>query len=216
MTTAIFDLDNTLLGDDSDYLWGHYLVTIGVLDEAYDLQNQRYLEAYRNGTLDVDEFLQFQLAPLARHAPGQLCQWRAAFLAECIRPLLLPKAMTLVEAHRVMGHNLLIATATNSFITRPIVEYFGIDALIATEPEMLNGRYTGRVDGIPCMGEGKRRKVEAWLAARDLDPGACTFYSDSRNDMPLMKVVGRPVATDPDEMLRRHAWQHGWRIVSLR
>lgn len=217
MSLAIFDLDNTLLGDDSDYLWGQFLVEQGLVDgEFYERENRRFYDAYRAGTLDIHEFLAFMLRPLTEHPPARLLDWRAQFLAEKIEPIILPKAIALLERHRADGDTLLIITATNSFITAPIAERLGVSNLLATEVELIDGRYTGRPLGIPCFQHGKVERLRAWLADTGHDLAESWFYSDSRNDLPLLDQVTHPVAVDPDETLARHAAARGWPIISLR
>ncbi len=217
MSLAIFDLDNTLLGGDSDYLWGQFLVERGLVEgEAYERENQRFYDQYRAGTLDIHEFLAFMLRPLAQNPLVELLDWRAQFIEAKIRPILLPQATALVERHRDAGDTLLIITATNRFITEPIAELLGVPHLLATEPEFADGRYTGRPVGIPCFQHGKVERLDAWLVETGHDLAGSWFYSDSRNDLPLLGRVTYPVAVDPDDVLARHAREHGWPIRSLR
>lgn len=217
MSLAIFDLDNTLLADDSDYLWGRFLVTLGVVDATlYEAENQRFYDDYKAGTLDIFEFLAFSLKPLSEHDMATLKQWRARFMEEVIQPLLLPKAQALVDKHRDQGDTLLIITATNRFVTEPIAQAYGIEHLLATEPEIVDGRYTGKVAGIPCFQEGKVTRLNEWLKGRTLSLENSYFYSDSHNDLPLLKKVTHPVAVDADEALQAHARLAGWPQISLR
>ncbi|UZR28998.1 histidinol-phosphatase [Methylococcus mesophilus] len=218
MTLAIFDLDNTLLAGDSDYLWGRFLVDRGIVDpEAYEAANARFYEAYKNGTLDIGEFLAFALRPLAENEPEQLFRWRESFVEEKILPIVQTPARDLVERHRSAGHTLLVITATNRFVTEPIVRLYGIDNLIATEPEFREGRYTGQVEGIPSFHEGKVHRLSAWLGDNEgYDLADTWFYSDSHNDIPLLSRVAHPVAVDPDPTLRRTAEERGWPVISLR
>ena len=217
MSLAIFDLDNTLLGGDSDYLWGQFLVERGLVDGSfYERENQRFYDQYRAGTLDIYEFLTFMLRPLASNPLAELLNWRAQFLEAKIRPILLPRAMELVQQHRTAGNTLLIITATNRFITEPIAEMLGVPNLLATEPEFLDGRYTGRPAGIPCFQQGKVKRLNAWLAATGHDLAGSWFYSDSHNDLPLLSRVTYPVAVDPDEALAEYAQTRGWPMISLR
>ena len=217
MTLAIFDLDNTLLGGDSDYLWGEFLVQQGVVDgEAYRRENDRFYQQYKDGSLDIHEFLRFGLYPLTQHAPDTLRAWHAAFMREKIQPIMLDKARALLAKHRAAGRKLLIITATNSFITGPIAEAFGVDALLATEPRVRAGLYTGEVEGIPCFREGKVERLHAWLAEQAESLEDAWFYSDSHNDLPLLEAVSHPVAVDPDETLAATARARGWEIISLR
>ena len=217
MPLAIFDLDNTLLAGDSDYLWGVFLAERGIVDpDHYERENERFYREYKEGRLDIYEFLRFSLAPLARHSPADLARWRAAFLAEKIEPIILPKARELVGRHRAAGDLLLIITATNSFVTAPIAARLGIPHLIATEPALRDGRYTGEVDGVPSFREGKVLRLEQWLEAQGATLAGSSFYSDSHNDIPLLERVDHPVAVDPDPALADLAAVRGWRILSLR
>ncbi len=217
VSLAIFDLDNTLLGGDSDYLWGRFLVAQGLVDGAhYERENQRYYDEYKAGTLDIYEFLAFSLRPLAEHPLAQLNVWRERFMAEKIAPLMLPAATALLDEHRRAGHTLLIITATNRFVTEPIAHALGVEHLLATDPELSEGRYTGQVAGTPCFREGKVVRLQAWLAASGHNLAGSWFYSDSHNDLPLLELVPNPVAVDPDDTLRSHAAMKGWPIISLR
>jgi HAD superfamily hydrolase (TIGR01490 family) len=217
MTLAIFDLDNTLLGGDSDYLWGTYLVAEGLVDGAYyQRENQRFYEEYRQGTLDIYEFLNFSLRPLVENPPEKLLALRERFMAEKIDPIILPAARSLVEHHRQQGHRLLIITATNRFITEPIAFALGVEDLLATDPEFRDGRYTGRVAGTPSFREGKVVRLREWLKKNGANLSDSWFYSDSHNDLPLLEMVSHPMAVDPDDTLRQHAEMKGWPIISLR
>lgn len=217
MTLAIFDLDNTLLGGDSDYLWGAYLVAEGLVDgDYYQRENQRFYEEYRQGTLDIYEFLNFSLRPLIENPPNKLLTLRERFIAEKILPIILPAARALIDQHRQRGHTLLIITATNRFITEPIAAALGVKHLLATDPEFINGRYTGRVAGMPTYREGKVIRLKEWLAKSGTNIAESWFYSDSHNDLPLLEMVSHPVAVDPDDTLRRHAELKGWPVISLR
>jgi HAD superfamily hydrolase (TIGR01490 family) len=220
MRLALFDLDNTLLAGDSDYEWGQFLVDRGVLDRAsYEAQNRAYYEQYVAGTLDIHEFLGFALRPLAAHEPADLERWHAEFMTARIRPMIGTPARELVRKHLQAGDLCAVITATNSFVTRPIASEFGLEHLIATEPEKVNGRFTGKVDGIPCFREGKVRRLKAWLAGRGkrlADFTESTLYSDSHNDLALLERVTRPVAVDPDEQLAGAARSRGWAVISLK
>jgi HAD superfamily hydrolase (TIGR01490 family) len=213
---AIFDLDNTLLRGDSDYLWGTFLIDNGYVDADYHRrENDRFYREYEQGTMDIMAFLRFQLAPLTRFTLPELHAMREEYLRTCIAPIVTPAARDLVEQHRARGACLLVVTATNSFITRPIVDMFGIDNLIATEPELINGRYSGRVSGTPSYREGKIERLRQWLAERDQSMQGSWFYSDSHNDLPLLEMVDNPVAVNPDGQLRQRATQCGWPIILL-
>ena len=220
MTLCLFDLDHTLLAGDSDYEWGQFLVDRGVLARAeYEAQNAAFFEQYKAGTLDIHEYLGFALRPLAAHAPEDLARWHAEFMRDRILPMITPRARALVRKHLEARELCAVVTATNSFVTAPIARELAIPHLIATEPESVNGRFTGRVAGTPCFREGKIRRVDEWLAGlgrRLEDYAASTFYSDSHNDLPLLERVRRPVAVDPDERLAAEAARRGWPVISLR
>ncbi|MGM0535075.1 MAG: HAD family hydrolase [Pseudomonadota bacterium] len=217
MSLAIFDLDNTLLSTDSDHAWGEFLLEQGAVDPvAYREANDRFLADYEAGTLDIQAFLEVALRPLAEHSPEQLAAWHQQFMASKIEPHILPKGEELVARHRTRGDTLLIVTATNRFITGPIAERLGIDELIAVEPEVVDGRYTGRATGIPSYREGKVKRLTAWLADKDLTLDDSWFYSDSHNDLALLEQVEHPVAVDPDPTLRDVAETRGWKVISLR
>ncbi len=220
MSLALFDLDNTLLNGDSDFEWSQFLIRIGVLDrELFEAKNLAFYDHYKAGTLDIQAFLDFQLKPLSRHSRKTLDEWHRQFMQESVQPMITPQSRELVAKHRAAGDVCAIITATNSFVTAPIAHEFGIEHLIATEPEHKGGEFTGRVAGVPSFREGKITRLESWLAERGwtLDNFAdSTFYSDSHNDLPLMLKVKHPVAANPDDMLRAHAERHGWPIISLR
>ncbi|MCH4563416.1 HAD-IB family hydrolase [Halomonas sp. EGI 63088] len=217
MSLAIFDLDNTLLSIDSDHAWGEFLLEQGAVDPvAYREANDRFLADYEAGTLDIHAFLEVALKPLAEHSPEQLAAWHQQFMASKIEPHILPRGEELVARHRARGDTLLIITATNRFITGPIAERLGVDNLIAVEPEIVDGRYTGKVSGTPSYREGKVERLEAWLADKELTLDDAWFYSDSHNDLALLELVEHPVAVDPDPTLREVAEQKGWKIISLR
>ncbi|NOR51336.1 MAG: HAD-IB family hydrolase [Gammaproteobacteria bacterium] len=217
MALAIFDLDNTLISDDSDYLWGQFLVEKGVVDGAfYERENQRFYDEYKAGTLDIFEFLTFSLKPLADNSIVALKQWQHEFFKSKIEPNLLPTAMNVVNQHKNDGDHVMIITATNSFVTRPIADAYGIDTLIATEPEWDGSRYTGRVSGTPCFQSGKVERLELWLQEHHHLMDGSYFYSDSHNDLPLLERVTHPVAVDADEKLTATATERGWRQLSFR
>ncbi len=220
MDLVLFDLDNTLLAGDSDFEWAQYLISRGVLDrEVYEARNVEFYEQYKAGTLDIHEFLDFQLKPLSRHPRRELDAWHADFMATRIRPIITEKARRLVRERTHAGALTAIVTATNSFVTGPIAREFGVAHLVATDPEESAGEFTGRVRGTPCFREGKIARVHAWLAGLGHqlgDFGRSWFYSDSLNDLPLLGEVTDPVAVDPDATLERHARAQGWPIISLR
>lgn len=217
MSLAIFDLDNTLISDDSDFLWGQFLVDQGIVDKnEYEEANAKFYDDYKQGKLDIVEFLNFSLAPLANNDPEQLYKWRAQFIEEVIKPIQLKPAIRLVNKHRFKGDTVMIITATNRFVTEPIAKLFGIDILLATTPEFIDGRYTGGFDGTPCFQEGKVHLLNDWLKSSKETLENSWFYSDSYNDLPLLKLVDNPVVVDPDETLRSHASNENWTCISLR
>ena len=217
MPLAIFDLDNTLLSGDSDYLWGQFLGEIGAVDrDSYERENERFYEDYREGRLDIMAFLAFSLKPLSQYPREQLDTWHRRFMQEKIEPLITPAAQRLVERHRADGDTLMIITATNAFVTGPIAARLDIPHLIATEPETQGDRFTGRVAGIPSFRDGKVRRLESWLAENAATLDGSWFYSDSHNDLPLLERVSHPVAVDPDPVLAEQARRRGWPLISLR
>ncbi len=217
MSLAIFDLDNTLLADDSDYLWGQFLVDKGIVNkEEYEHANAKFYEDYKQGALNIEEFLKFSLKPLAVHAPEQLYRWRDQFIQEMIQPILLQPAIALVNKHKSKNDTLMVITATNRFITEPIVKLYGINNLLATTPEFIDNKFTGYFEGIPCFQEGKVKLLQQWLQNSSENLKNSWFYSDSHNDLPLLKLVDNPVAVNPDETLKTHAQDAGWPVISLR
>lgn len=220
MDLVLFDLDNTLLAGDSDFEWAQFLITKGVLDrEVQEAKNAAFYEQYKAGTLDIFEFLDFQLAPLARHPRAQLDAWHAEFMDTVIRPMISARARALVREHLERGALVAVVTATNSFVTGPIVREFGIAHLVATVPAQLDGAFTGKPRGLPAFKAGKIERVDDWLETLGLYRGSFArswFYSDSHNDLPLLSRVSDPVAVDPDDTLHAHATTHGWPILSLR
>jgi HAD superfamily hydrolase (TIGR01490 family) len=219
MNLAVFDLDHTLLAGDSDYLWGQFLVERGMVDGArYEQANQRFYEQYHAGTLDIVEFAHFSLAPLAAADPGHLLELRARFTRERIAPIVAPGAPALLAQHRARGATLLITTATNRFVTEPIAALLGVDHLLATEPERIEGRYTGRLAGPDAANfrEAKVRRLRAWMEQQPKAYSNISCYSDSHNDLPLLRFAQEPVAVDPDPTLRAEAERRGWSIISLR
>jgi HAD superfamily hydrolase (TIGR01490 family) len=215
---ALFDLDNTLLTGDSDFEWARFLIGKGVLDrDVHAARNDAFYEQYKAGTLDIHEFLDFQLRPLTCHPRAQLDAWHAEFMKEKVLPMIARGTPALLDRHA--GDVRVIITATNSFVTAPIARYLGIEHLIATEPEQVAGEFTGRVLGLPSFQGGKVERLEQWLAAQGASwesVAECWFYSDSLNDLPLLSRVHWPVAVDPDVTLKRHAENAGWQIISLR
>ncbi len=218
MNLALFDLDNTLLSGDSDFEWAQFLIGKGVLDrEVHEARNRAFYEQYKNGTLDIHEFMRFQLKPLSRHPRRELDAWHREFMRERIFPIIGQKARDLVVRHK--SDLCVVITATNSFITAPIAREFGVEHLIATEPEQVNGEFTGKPVDIPSFREGKVTRLEEWLAVRGQSLASFAqswFYSDSLNDLALLSRVTDPIAVDPDETLRAHAMKQNWAIISLR
>ena len=217
MKLALFDLDNTLLAGDSDVEWAQFLIEEGVLHpDEYHAKNLWFAERYKDGTLDIHEFLEFQLAPLAAHARDRLDAWHEDYMQRKIRPIILEQAVELLASHA--GALRAIVTATNRFITTPIARELGVEHLVATDIEEVDGKFTGRPHGTPCFREGKIARVTEWLAAKGKALGdfESWFYSDSLNDLPLLERVNHPVAVDPDPTLLAHAKARGWEIISLR
>jgi HAD superfamily hydrolase (TIGR01490 family) len=216
MSLTIFDLDKTLIGGDSDYLWGEFLCEIGVIEDvnSYQKKNEYYFQQYDLGYLDIDAYLEFCLEPLSRYSFSELDSYHKEFMRQKIEPILLEKAQKVVDQHKSQGDTLLVITATNSFITWPIVRRYGIENLIATEPEVKDGRFTGKVSGIPCYKHGKIDNLMPWLKEKQETLTDSTFYSDSNNDLPLLRLVNRPVAVNADPILTEVARQNGWEVLN--
>jgi len=220
LNLALFDLDNTILAGDSDYNWSRFLIQEGYLDGAIHAEkNEKFYADYKAGTLDIYAFVEFQFKPLARNPRSILNQLLKKYVEEVIKPMITEKAYALVRKHREEGDLLIVITATNSFITKPIAALFGIENLIGTDPEEKEGEFTGKVSGLPSFKEGKVTRLEAWLKNKNLslaDFKKSYFYSDSHNDLPLMKKVTHPVAVDSDDILTVYANSKGWPQISLR
>ena len=219
---ALFDLDHTLLPLDSDYEWGEFTIRIGWNDPVeFARRNDEFYAHYQAGTLNVHDYVRFATEAVRNRGPEASAAAHEQFMREVIGPAIKPQALDLVRQHQAAGDTVLIVTATNEFVTRPIAQALGVqdDALLAVQlaRDPLTGWYTGEIDGVPTMREGKVRRMDQWLAARglawaDVDS---TFYSDSMNDVPLLEKVNRPVATNPDPRLRALAQERGWRILDL-
>ena len=217
MSLAIFDLDNTLIGGDSDFLWGEFLGEEGVVDaNAYRKKNEYFYQQYDLGTLDIYAWLEFCLEPLSRYSMKELQEFHHRFMIQKIEPIMLDKAQNCINQHKERGDTVLVMTASNSFVTAPIVKKYGINQLLATEPEIKAGRYTGGVSGIPCFQSGKVDKLMPWLQKNEETLTGSTFYSDSHNDLPLLELVDNPVAVNADKILTKIAQKKGWDILNWR
>ena len=217
MALAIFDLDNTLIAGDSDHAWGEFIARNGLVDAAtYTKRNDWFYQQYQSGVLDIRAYLEFALEPLAGKTEKDLAELHRQFMTESIEPLRLTAADALLDRHRANGDYILIVTSTNAFITRPIARWLGVDDILATIPERVDGVYTGKVDGVPCFGAGKITHLDHWMQTHEYDLTESCFYSDSINDLPLLEYVGHAVAVDPDEQLAQVASDRGWTKISLR
>ncbi|TEU22002.1 MAG: HAD family hydrolase [Gammaproteobacteria bacterium] len=211
MALAIFDLDKTLIGGDSDFLWGEFMSEIGAVDpNSYQKKNQYFFDEYAKGRLDINEYLEFCLEPLSQNLMSTLNVWHQDFMQQKIQPIVLPKAQAVVDGHKAKGDRVLVITATNRFVTAPIVAQYGIDDLLATEPEIKDGNYTGRVEGEPCFQKGKIAHLNQWLAKTGESLEGAYFYSDSHNDLPMLELVENPVVVHGDDTLQRIAKERNW------
>ena len=220
MNLALFDLDHTLLQIDSDHAWGVYTTRIGWTDpEAFARRNDAFYAHYKAGTLDIHDYVRFATGAVRERGLAEGRRAHERFMAEVIRPAMTEAARALVRQHQDAGDTVLIVTATNAFVTRPIAQAFGVEQLIAIDLATdASGELTGAIEGVPSFREGKVARVEHWLADRGLrwsELAHSTFDSDSMNDLPLLEKVDQPVATNPDERLATLAKQRGWRILNL-
>ena len=212
---TIFDLDNTLLAGDSDRAWGQYIVEKKIVSDAFLVESEKFYNSYYEGDLDIDGFLDFCLKPLTENKLSELLELRKGFIEDKIKPMMLEEAIRTVEQKKIEGP-VIIATATNSFVTRPIADLFKIKDLIATEFVIRDNEFTGEVDGIPCFREGKVKKVEEWVEANGYDLSSATFYSDSFNDLPLLEKVETAIVVDGDDKLIEQAKNNDWECISFR
>jgi HAD superfamily hydrolase (TIGR01490 family) len=214
---VIFDLDNTLIAGDSDHAWGEYLVEHKIVDaKYYKKKNDQFFQDYQSGQLIIEEYLAFALEPLAKNTLDNLLKWRKAFLTEKILPIMLPKAKELIAKHRKKGDYLLIITATNHFVTELIAQLLQVDDLIATVPEKNDNGFTGNISGTPSFKEGKITRLNEWLKNNNHVMSGSYFYSDSHNDLPLLKLVDNPIAIDPDDILKTYCEKNNWPVQTLR
>ena len=217
MALAIFDLDKTLIGGDSDFLWDEFMSEIGAVDpNSYQKKNQYFFDEYAKGKLNINEYLEFCLEPLSQNSMTTLNTWHQDFMQQKIRPIVLPKAQSVVNEHKEKGDRVLVITATNRFVTAPIVAQYGIDDLLATEPEIKDGDYTGRVEGEPCFQKGKITHLNRWLAKTGESLEGAYFYSDSHNDLPMLELVDNPIVVHGDDTLQKIAKDRGWPSLDWR
>lgn len=213
MKLALFDLDHTLLDIDSDHAWGEFLIHKKLVDEqAHRQRNDQFYQDYKAGTLDAVAYNEFVFEFLSKHDMAALSQIHTEFMQQVITPALRPKGRDAILRHREAGHQVVIITATNSFVTRPIAAAFGVSDLIASVPEILDQRYTGRLQGEPCFQAGKLHHLKQWLAERNAQLEESWGYSDSFNDRFLLEFVDHPVAVNPDARLHAHALAHAWPV----
>ena len=217
MGLALFDLDNTLIAGDSDHLWGDFLVSQGRVDAIeHKALNAHFYDQYKNGGLNIDEYLAFALGPMAGMTKETLAPLQRQFVRDHIEPILLDAAFALLEQHRALGDTLVIITATNTLVTQPIADRLGVENLIGCEAEIIEGCYTGKPTGMPSFAQGKVARIQTWCEENKKSMENAVFYSDSHNDLPLLRTVDRAIAVDPDDRLREEAVRKGWDIISLR
>jgi len=217
MPLAIFDLDETLIATDSDHEWGRYVCDHGLVDvEEHRTRNDAFYEQYKAGELDIDEYLAFSCSVLTRYTMDELHEYRSDFVRERIAPVMLDKGRDLVDEHKKRGDQVMVITSTIEFVTRPIVDAFGIEILIAPDPEIIDNRYTGNIVGVPSFAEGKVTRLKSWMSDNNETLEGSHFYSDSHNDLPLLRLVDNPIAVDPDPILRAEAEEKRWQIITLR
>ena len=217
MALAIFDLDNTLIAGDSDHSWGEFLVDQNIVDpQLYKKMNDKFYADYESGCLDIFAYLEFSVEPLTKFSLQELDKLHQQFMRDIIEPMKLDQAETLINHHRQAGDRVLVITSTNRFIVEPICKSLGINEIIATDLQIIDGKYTGKVDGTPTFKEGKVERFNQWLKEQNTNNEGSYFYSDSINDMPMLLEVAYPIAVDPDPALRKEAESRHWEIISLR
>lgn len=217
MALAIFDLDNTLIAGDSDHSWGEFLVDQNIVDrQFYKKMNDKFYADYESGCLDIYAYLEFSVQPLTKFSIKDLQSLHQQFMSEVIDPMKLDKAKDLINHHRQAGDRLLVITSTNRFIVEPICQSLGINEIIATDLEIIDNKYSGKVIGTPTFQEGKVERFNQWLIEQKESSDGSYFYSDSINDMPMLLEVAYPIAVDPDSELRKEAESRNWEIISLR
>jgi HAD superfamily hydrolase (TIGR01490 family) len=218
MSLAIFDLDNTLIGGDSDYLWGEFLCDEGIISDrqSFEKKNDYFYQQYELGSLDIYAWAEFSFEILSHYSIDELEAFHLKFMAQKIEPIFLKKAQDCINSHKENGDTVLVITASNTFVTAPIVKRYGINHLIATEPEIVSGRYTGKVSGIPCFKSGKIENLMPWLERNGESLKDSTFYSDSHNDILLLELVENAVVVNADAKLTLMARKKGWKIVDWR
>ncbi len=217
MALAIFDLDNTLLNGDSDNEWGEFIAESGLVDpEQHAKANAQFYDDYKRGELDIYKYGEFVLSSLVDLSNEQLAAMHQQFMRTRVPALLQDNAQQLIQFHKDRGDTLLVITATNRIIVDPIVKLLGIDNLLATDPEYVDGKLTGRLAGIPCYQEGKVDRLNEWIEQTGIDAEHIVFYSDSFNDLPLLNAADEAIAVDPDETLMAAAQAAGWMVISLR
>ena len=212
----IFDLDNTLLAGDSDRNWGIFLAEQKVVDSSYLDESEKFYNNYYEGSLDIDGFLSFCLRPLIDNDMSYLLKLRQQFIDEKIKPIVTQTGKKLIDESQAEGKTVIIATATNDFVTRPIADLFNVDTLIATEFEIQNNNFTGKVLGEPCFRDGKLNKVKKWIHENDYNLSETSFYSDSFNDLPLLEKVKYPVIVDGDDKIVEIGKNNNWECISFR
>ena len=218
MSLAIFDLDNTLIGGDSDYLWGEFLCDEGIISdqESFQKMNEYFYHQYEIGKLDIYAWAEFSFKILTEYSLDELNELRQNFIQTKIKPIFLERAQGCINKHKENGDTVLVITASNTFITSPIVEMYGIDHFLATQPEFKSGRFTGKVSGIPCFQSGKIDNLMPWLDKNGEDLIGSYFYSDSHNDLPLLELVDNPIAINSDKVLTSVALENGWPVLNWR
>lgn len=220
---ALFDLDNTLLAGDSDHAWGEFLIENKLVDgEQHSRLNDAFYEDYKRGDLDIHAYVHFTLKPILEMPSAQQQALRRQYLESKIAAMMTPASRELLNRHRESGDFCLIITATNSFLTTPIAQAYGVDELIATDLVQIGDQITGQIAGIPCYQHGKVERLQQWLdnsepaRADKLSLANSIFYSDSSNDLPLLEASSEAVVVDGDERLRQIASERNWQEISLR
>lgn len=217
MALAIFDLDETLIDGDCASLWSAYMAKLGWVDgESFLKRDTELMALYSQGLLAMEDYMSFSLSPLVGRSAEEVAHVIEPFVEDVIEPLIFSDACKYLAQHRTAGDRLLVISASGVHLVAPIAARLGISEVLAIELEEQHGCYSGNTQGILTYRDGKVLRLQAWLAEQGESLDGAYFYSDSRNDLPLLSLVSQPRVVNPDAALKAHAEQAGWPILSWR